>query len=226
MRGSDVVISIKWLIHHRHSQTLRLPAKKETVTTCCLSQCLGGRKKKKHIEQNIRYWRKNTRGSASATTRPHRVLSTVCPWLHEIILTSDVMGKQHWMREEEEERLKDGGGANLNELIEWAKDVCGIQNSNNLGRPCSEECKGGRETKRGKRGTKIKRGRGGGKAANVYVSACEPGEVRFTRVYGLVDFCFFTLKGKSEIPFRYSVNSVGVSLYFTLSPSLSLAPAL
>lgn len=186
----------------------------------------GRKEKKKHIEQNIRYWRKNTRGSASATTRPHGVLSTVCPWLHEIILTSDVMGKQHWMREEEEERLKDGGGANLNELIEWAKDVCGIQNSNNLGRPCSEECKGGRETKRGKRGTKIKRGRSGGKAANVYVSACEPGEVRFTRVYGLVDFCFFTLKGKSEIPFRYSVNSVGVSLYFTLSPSLSLAPAL
>lgn len=62
---------------------------------------------------------------------------------------------------------------------------------NNLGRPCSEECKGGRETKRGKRGTKIKRGRGGGKAANVYVSACEPGEVRLTRVYGSGRFFVF-----------------------------------
>lgn len=53
------------------------------------------------------------------------------------------------------------------------------------------------------------------------VSVCDPGEVRFTCV------CVsgrFLLKGNSEIPFRYSVNSV--SLYFTLSPSLSLAPAL
>ena len=53
MRGSDVVISIKWLIHHRHSQTLRLPAKKETVTTCRLSQCLRGRKIKNILSKTF-----------------------------------------------------------------------------------------------------------------------------------------------------------------------------
>lgn len=226
MRGSDVVISIKWLIHHRHSQTLRLPAKKETVTTCCLSQCLGGRKKKNILSKTF------VIGAKTHEDRRVRLpghTESCLPSAHDSMRLSWPpmwwVNSTGWGRKRRK-GWKMGGGANLNELIEWAKDVCGIQNSNNLGRPCSEECKGGRETKRGKRGTKIKRGRSGGKAANVYVSACEPGEVRFTRVYGLVDFCFFTLKGKSEIPFRYSVNSVGVSLYFTLSPSLSLAPAL
>lgn len=92
--------------------------------------------------------------------RANRLLSTVCPWLHEIMLTSAVVSKQHWMMEEaegEETKREDRRGGYLNELIEWAKDVRSIQNSNNLGCPYAEKEEKGDEINRQKDGNGVKK---------------------------------------------------------------------
>lgn len=92
--------------------------------------------------------------------RANRLLSTVCPWLHEIMLTSAVVSKQHWMMEEaegEETKREDRRGGYLNELIQWTKDVRSIQNSNNLGCPYSEKEEKGDEINRQKDGNGVKK---------------------------------------------------------------------
>lgn len=136
----------------------------------------------------------------------HRVVSSVCPWLHEIVLTSINISKRHWMRQGEADKTE----SNLNELIEWTNDVCSIQNTKNLCCPCLEEGKGGRhrDKKRERGNYKVRTRRRNGEEIWLVWQIC-------TYVSG-----GFWLKGNSEIPFRHSVNSVGVSLYLTLFPLL------
>lgn len=80
------------------------------------------------------------------------------------MLTSVVMSKHRWMRKEGEKKVKGG----LDELIEWTKDVSGIQNSQNLRCPCLEEKKQGhKEARRGK--NKVRTWSRRGEEMHVYV---------------------------------------------------------
>lgn len=110
----------------------------------------------------------------------HRVVSSVCPWLHEIVLTSINISKRHWMRQGEADKTE----SNLNELIEWTNDVCSIQNTKNLCCPCLEEGKGGRhrDKKRERGNYKVRTRRRNGEEIWLDVN-----EVRFARMC-LVDF--------------------------------------
>ena len=191
------------------------------MTSRCLSQCL--EKEKKRIEPDVSLSPKTHQDWQVWVSRPHWVLSTVCPWLHEIMLTSIVMSKQPQMRESKKggkARRQDRGG-NLNELIEWTKDVSSIQNSNNLGCPCLEEGKGGRnrETKRGK--NKVRTRWRIGKETHKCV--CEQGEAGWGQVYVcvcLVDFCWRAI-------LRFSSDTQWtLSMSHFFSPSLLHCPLL